>query len=163
MNPKIILFLDLDGVLTSIPWMITRHQLRRYGLLNYPGIECSHIVDPGCLAHLNFLLRATGAQIVISSTWRTYLSLEELRRTLETQGMVPGRIIGKTPRIHVSRSRGLEVKQWISENSFEGRFVVIDDDDDITEHGLGSHFVKTHIMLGLQYKEIQQSLKILGV
>ena len=60
-----IIFLDIDGVLCTA---------KSVGLLktNIDG-RLAKQFDPDCVVRLNHITDATGAQIVISSSWRLYL------------------------------------------------------------------------------------------
>ena len=70
------------------------------------------------------IVRETGAQIVVSSTWRLLEPLSELREKLVEAG-VKGEIIGVTPMII---NRGDEILKWIQDNNYIGDYLVIDDD-----------------------------------
>jgi Swiss Army Knife RNA repair-like protein len=103
-----IIFLDIDGVLnrtrffnSTKPWT----------------------VDTALLDNLKQLISQTNAQVVLASTWRH-----------EAGGITVARRLGVPfedilPDLR-PKSRGDEVRQWLSTHSNEGRFIVIDDDDD---------------------------------
>ena len=77
-----ILFLDIDGVLNSLD---SSHKL---GTL--------HKFAPKSIKALNDVLKATGAVIVISSSWRFSHSYQEMEDLLQEQG-VKCRVVGQTP------------------------------------------------------------------
>lgn len=108
-----IIFLDFDGVL------VLEADFRK--------------AQRRCVEQLNRITNATGAKIVVSSTWR--LLHGDCKDLLKLWG-VTGEVIGHTPTeptskggiIEVHRSRGGEIQHWILENGFAGDFVVIDDE-----------------------------------
>jgi hypothetical protein len=106
-----IIFLDIDGVLVHLTHNPSGRKLRKD-------------FDPACVAVLNRLVKETGAKIVISSTWRHFDPLDELRGKFTEAGF-EGEIIGVTPMII---NRGDEILKWIRDNNYTGRFIVIDDD-----------------------------------
>lgn len=123
-----VLFLDFDGVLNS----------EQHYLTNSPQEE----LDKRAVAHLAKIIEATDCEIVISSTWRKFYSLEELRDILMDYGLPEQygpKIIDKTPDLdkrisgsilHTSAKRGDEVRLWLEENNFDGNYVAVDDDED---------------------------------
>jgi HAD domain in Swiss Army Knife RNA repair proteins len=104
-----IIFLDIDGVLNN-----THTENPR----KFP-----YIVDPELVERLKALLTATGAQIVLSSTWR-YDPVGLL--AAEHHG-IP--FIDATPDLP-EKARRDEIRQWISDHGGVERFLVIDDEDD---------------------------------
>jgi hypothetical protein len=104
-----IIFLDIDGVLNCKDTPNPR---------NFP-----YIVDPDLLANLNELLRRTGAEIVLSSSWRT-----------DPVGLLAAKYHGipftdvcpDMPEV----SRCDEMLKWLSAHQEVPRYVVIDDESD---------------------------------
>ena len=78
-----IAFLDFDGVLNSLAFL-----RRDPGPLDR--------LDPTALVLLNVLVQRSGADVVISSSWRLQRSLDELRRLLKQLGFI-GNVGGCTP------------------------------------------------------------------
>jgi hypothetical protein len=104
-----IIFLDIDGVLNCKSTPNPR---------NFP-----YIVDPQLLANLKELLRRTGANVVLSSTWRT-----------DPVGLFAAKHYG-IPFIDVcpdmpEASRCEEMLRWLSAHQDVHRYVVIDDESD---------------------------------
>src|SRR5579884_1900095 len=103
-----IIFLDIDGV------------LNRTGRINQAQ---RHSVDADLLARFKQLVRDTGAQVVLASTWRH-----------EPAGLQRARALGipfddVLPDLR-PRSRADEVEQWLRNHPGQGRCAAIDDDDD---------------------------------
>jgi len=126
-----IIFLDIDGVLNVIS----------QGYDRFGSVFHEHLVD-----NLRLIIDHTGADIVISSTWRVD-GLDKMREMWKYRNL-PGNIIGITP---VSRwmedgeidghDRGYEIQYWIDKFSVK-TYVIIDDDSDMLESQL-INFVKT--------------------
>ena len=164
---KKIVFLDIDGVMASIPFLCT---MKGY-------------IDPEKCKLLN-TLGDIGAEIVISSSWgfdegRTEKTLRECGLTLP--------IIGYTDHFYQEwLCRGNEIEKWINENLGGGgtkfgcdrdygepyyrkkykdtdidyEFVIF---DDVTDFLLGQkdHFIQTNEQTGLTEKDINKAIEIL--
>lgn len=140
-----IVFLDIDGVLIhhgSIP----KHTPRK--------------ADPECVARLNKITDATGAKIVISSTWRT---MDDIEKTLDRWG-ITAEIWGKTPsgydpgRISLGVTRGNEINTWLVESKFKiDSFVILDDDNDMEP--LSGHLVQTSFKSGLTDEHVELAIR----
>jgi histidinol phosphatase-like enzyme len=128
-----ILFLDFDGVLNSEKYFeewILLNPDRRGSLINQ--------LDPKKVDLLNRIINATGANVVISSTWRILHSMEELKDILISFGFkYPQNIIDETPQTF-SGYRGREINLWLtySNESDESvdQFVIVDDNSDMEPH-----------------------------
>ena len=71
----------------------------------------------------------TGAVIVISSTWKQFYTLGNLRDMLASQG-VARPIQDMTPTLDVTsgESRGREIKDRLADRPFVSQYVILDDD-----------------------------------
>ena len=127
-----VIFLDIDGVLNCNDTYTIKHDVE------YPY---NHF-DPKLVVNLNKITESTGANIVISSSWRINRTFRELREILVKAG-VTGKIIGQTERLHFSNwshsvPRGCEILHWMETNkeklgdlvSFRD-YVILDDDSDM--------------------------------
>ena len=118
-----IIFLDIDGVL------VTRNSVK-YQIYNYPE-EKEIIFSKKAVKNLNKLIRRTKAKIVISSTWRLFHTLEELKAIFQKQG-IKGEIISTTSIDKASTEedipRGKKISDWLDENPEVDQYVIIDDD-----------------------------------
>jgi len=118
-----VIFLDIDGVL------VTRNSIK-YQHLNYPDIT-EIIFGKKALNNLNKLIRLTEAKIVISSTWRLFHSLEELKDIFNKQG-IKGDIISTTSvdraTIEEDIPRGKKIADWLEGKKDIEQYVIIDDD-----------------------------------
>lgn len=120
---KKVIFLDIDGVLN-----VYCESYDKYGCTFH-----THLED-----NLHDLIEATGAEIVISSTWR-YSGLRVMQDMWRDRGLA-GNIIDITP-ILDDGTRGDEIDCWLRENQVDN-YVIIDDDDDMLPEQM-DHFVKT--------------------
>jgi hypothetical protein len=141
--PKVI-FLDIDGVMNNIG---TRAEPERPGM-----VAC---LDPDNVAVLNQIVRATGAVVVLSSSWRLSLPLAELRASFAAAGC-EAQVVGITPDVDSPR-RGREIRAWLdAQPEPPTRYVAIDDQFDMPE--LPGHLVKTCRVHGLTTRELPQVL-----
>lgn len=108
-----VIFLDIDGVLNSEEYALS------LGMVGMLGI------DPDKVRILDRILEATGAKLVISSSWRGSSDLlADIRRDV-------GEYIDITPRL--SGIRGSEVKAWLDANPVD-RYAILDDDSDFYKY-----------------------------
>lgn len=170
MNQPII-FLDVDGVLNSHDWWYRRKE---------QGEEQRELVglydlDPLACQRLQRVCEDTGAALVISSTWRLYHDLDDLRDLFRQRGLT-AEVIGRTPDLrHHERAfeepwnqfgRGLEVQWWLQnylpsdEAMCNARFVCLDDDGDFGD--LRGKLVQTRMATGFTDLEIPYILKHLS-
>ena len=129
-----IIFLDIDGVL------INRASLMQKKSFDNP--------DPRCVERFNRIIQQTGAQIVLSSTWRIGRTVVECRELMTKFG-VKAKLIDRTP-INPSVIRGQEIQSWITEYEKHrdiDEFIILDDDSDMGN--LLSHLVKCKFEFGL--------------
>lgn len=138
-----LIFLDIDGPLNVIP----------QGHDEYGGIFHQHFVD-----NLAKIIDATGAKIVLSSSWRKS-SLKIMQEMWVKRGL-PGEIIDVTPTLRLRKGgsiifwndklnqkktpsisgysipRGCEIDYWIRNEAAETieSYVIIDDDTDMLMH-----------------------------
>lgn len=130
-----VLFLDFDGVI------VTAHDRFTAG-------------DQFAVFNLNRITDASGAKIVVSSTWRMGESVESLAAFLKKWG-VTGEVIGLTPDHTVSTTRGLyvaterghEIQAWLDHHPEVSEFIILDDDSDMAH--LRHRWVKCHAHHGL--------------
>lgn len=128
-----ILFLDVDGVLNCRPDYAVR----------YPGMKSVLLVNQLLVERLQQVLKDTGAQVVLSSTWRKTRGGREF---LEECGI---------PILDVTDcngpKRGDEIQRWINLHapmSLDFTYAIVDDDSDMLDHQL-PRFVLTEFATGL--------------
>ncbi|AGN30208.1 hypothetical protein VPFG_00208 [Vibrio phage nt-1] len=128
-----IIFLDIDGVLNNSLEADKHTEV----LLND---EYYGFYSPRCVELLNKLVKETDAKIVLSSTWRHGVTIEEINQLFTNMG-VEAECIGKTDdldRQYKWAFRGNEILKWIHDNEervgkrYEfSSYVILDDDTDM--------------------------------
>lgn len=162
-----IIFLDIDGVLNS----------RTYGdsefyLISTAGMSDAEIMliahhthlDPLAIKTLNDLVKRSGAEVVLSSTWRGKYTPEEMTAMLKDRGgdfdikASTPKLFGKiSPRI----PRGKEIAAYLSKLEVQPEsFVILDDHDDMLH--LKPFLVQTTMEHGLTVEDVEKALKILN-
>lgn len=161
-NDMKILFLDIDGVLWGYDWV---EEAKATGALERGKPFLTHMpqfpLSPKCIAILNLILDATECFVVVSSSWRCFMSEEELYNRLGTQGVVihPERFLGFTPDLtrqnktglYTAPQRGDEIARWLADNEPDANYVIIDDDSDM--RGVEDAFVKIDNRKGLTARD----------
>ncbi len=148
-----IIFLDVDGVLAGYDWFASPQYNEKLTLgwsPNEPRYYAETHVDPKCLGALKRILRETGAEIVLSSTWRNYGPTKDAL-PIALGREFRGRLISWTPNFNDDRDE--EIAQWLVQNEFEGKFVIIDDYGPAQFGGLGEHLHQTNMGTGLTEKD----------
>jgi hypothetical protein len=119
-----------------------------------------HHFQKSCVRELNRLIRLSGAQVVVSSTWRKHKDWMGTQQHIADEG-VRCDIVGRTPSLG-DRIRGHEIQAWIDEWPYRGHlesFVILDDDSDM-DH-LMSQLVLTSMEGGLRRHHVDKALWIL--
>ena len=179
-----IIFLDIDGVLNTAlggPYTTPLDNA-------HPDRKWLAMIDPEKVAHLNAIVHASRAKVVISSSWRLHFMVEDMQRYLNAQGF-EGEVIDRTGTFFGERPhepnwpsaltlgaygfqgeqgmsdyvwpvRPHEVHAWLRDHQQEVEgFVIL---DDIAEwHWLAPHHVGTDMHVGLLEEHVQPALRIL--
>jgi hypothetical protein len=111
-----LIFLDIDGVLVTSNSLIPSNQ--------YFG----HTFDKTCVQNLVEILNATGAKVVISSSWREGRTLAQLQSIFKSNG-IEDCVIGLTPSFDNGTIRGTEIKAYLDGCNGIDCFVIIDDEE----------------------------------
>jgi histidinol phosphatase-like enzyme len=151
-----IIFLDIDGVLVN-----------RWSLQHHSGGRA--IAHPDCVAALNRITDQTGAEFVITSTWRA-AGLKQMESIFKKWG-VTGKILDKTPdlswrvgAVYAAKERGDEIQEWLDCSSIYPpvtSFVILDDDSDMKH--LKDRLVRTSFPEGLTMQHAEQAIEMLQV
>lgn len=171
-----VIFLDIDGVLNSERYALKLEAKHRR--LGHPEdsracgcFSTREQVDPDAIARLNRLVAATGAKIVVSSTWRKLFDPPDLRRILEEHGLV-AEIVGETPDGHHEPGllalygyperllRGYEIDHWLRQHPEVDRFVILDDGSDMAMHE--DRLVQTDCQSGLCDEHVHLAMHVLA-
>lgn len=159
-----VIFLDFDGVLNHQCWW-WRNPLSE---TDNKAVREDQDIDPECVARLNALIAATGAKVVVSSTWRLCRTSEMLQVILNRNGFT-GDVIDKTPCAWdmsegglLGKERGYEIRVWLDHHPEVTDFVVLDDDCDMpTVHH--RHVKTSPFYGGFNDKCLAKALGLMGV
>lgn len=142
-----IIFLDIDGV------------LNRHG----DGKD----FEPECVANLNRVLTATGAKLVISSTWRGLIENEHMDRwgfcvLLRSHGLKMAEVVGHTRPSEGGEKRVWQIRDWVFDHKHEfgtTRYCILDDDPNAFGSWPG---VLVDGRVGLTAKDADAAIEILA-
>ena len=148
-----VIFLDFDGVLNCERYV---KQSEQFGV----------IIDPEKLKLVKKIVDATGAKIVLSTSWREHwdkasegcdkigLQINEIFASADIE------IFDKIPEINLRRA--FQIDCWLSEHPDVTDFVVIDDEF-IGADFMNDRFVKTSNYIdGLEEKDVIKAIEILN-
>ena len=162
-----VLFLDIDGVLNTKYWYT---QVNR----NTPKDKYGYAFDPNAVANLKRIVEESGADIVISSSWKC-MGLSQMEDMWRDRNL-PGRIIGITPNsvsdemllnadidsIELFHIRGEEIKEWLMKHAKRvSSYAIIDDMDNMLPEQQ-SHFVQTNPEVGITEGDADTIITILN-
>ena len=163
-----IIFLDIDGVLNSLEYF---DQLKNAD--QSKKIEKYQELDVEKVRLLAEITANTGAEIVLSSTWRDIGRKEGKRDHPMYQYLVDTlaefglKIIDHTPYLDYDRPR--EIKEWLNRQEDKDiHFVSLDDDfspEAYKKDGIGDHLVRTSLYGvngGLQKVHVEKAIDILN-
>lgn len=158
-----VLFLDFDGVLNTC-WWERKIPIDKYG----------YAFDPNAVANLAKIIVETGADIVVSSTWK-FMGLSEMQEMWEERSL-PGKIIDITPNtvsdevllyadlehMELTPIRGMEIKEWLdSKGKKVSRYAILDDMDSML-HEQKDHLVLTNPTVGITESDAFKAISILN-
>lgn len=155
MNKQKIIFLDFDGVMDT---------LRYFNILESKGLpicdKYGSIFDPECVENLRHIIDVTNASIVVSSSWKYFMPLQELKE-MWNKRQLPGNIIGMTP-FDPRNHRGYEIEAWLDMQAQEPDYVIIDDMEanEFNENHI-SHLAIAHPQNGLDKPTADKAIRIL--
>ena len=145
-----VVFLDHDGVVClDRQWGSRFEKQKMYTRENRPALKKIPVLDrfddfdQNCVESLNRIIDITDCEIVVSSDWRSWSTVEEMQEYYLSQGVKKGPI-GFTPFIYTNEVSGVrearhhdkvlecirsaEIKKWLADNPVSS-WVAIDDMD----------------------------------
>jgi hypothetical protein len=147
-----IIFLDIDGVLrthaSDLEWS------RRLGE-PIPFSVFDRKFDTVIASRINEVAGYARAKIVVTSTWRTKHSLEQLKRIFRESG-ISAEVAGTTG---IGTSRGEEIEQWILDNGVSSYVVIDDQVRDILDHITEERVIKVDPAIG--FEDVDKAIDIL--
>lgn len=142
-----VIFLDVDGVLS------------KFGKNGNSGNNLSKPL----MRNLSFLVKSSGARVVLSSTWRMFPeSRRKLERALRFKGL---KIHFSTPVLNGGdiKSRHDEITQWLGEHKEVTDYVILDDIPDYFMQPLAAHVIACDPEEGLTEEKTLEALIVLNV
>lgn len=141
-----VIFLDNDGVVCLFSEWGGRAKKKVKYLKEFPGskdlpayVKMDNFNDKA-VKILNSILEQTGAEIVVSSDWKLYCTLDELKEMFTKYGVIK-EPIDTTPNIpleydkqyytkgELAEYRVMEIKNWLKEHTEVTQWVAVDDLD----------------------------------
>ncbi len=148
-----IIYLDIDGVLNSDDF--AKFCLEEEGFDPF-DVDA---LDPRAIKNLKYIVEETGAQIVLSSSWRWEdVAKTAVRTQLKDFGLIF--IDTTTMKINRCKSRTMEIETHLEEHPEIKRYVILDDTD--IEPPLERYQIKTIFKTGLTRKDAEKAIKILN-
>lgn len=156
---KRFIFLDFDGVMDTTHhtnWLYHEGlpENDRYGV----------IFDPDCVRNLGTIIERTDAEIVISSSWKDFMTFEQILQMWKDRNL-PGFVLDVTPTC--SNHRGDEIASWLGlfhkiSGSDSCEYVIIDDlgEMDFNADQLG-RLVTVDSFYGLEENAMDMAISIL--
>lgn len=173
------IFLDIDGVLNVEVYLTAFWDICKR--INLARSEASalrmdamrddygNLFCPLACRRLAWIIAATNAKIVISSTWRMN-GLSEMQAMWKHRELA-GEVIDVTP-IHINRGRDLsfserlerghEIKEWLSEHPEVESYVIFDDHNDMLPEQM-ANFIQTDEVYGITLKDAEKAIQILNL
>ena len=144
-----VIFLDFDGVLNSRRFRATQ----------------SGMIDENHMAFLHRIVEATGARVVLSTSWRIYWDIlpekcsESGREIDQIFGNYGIEIIGK---ISDGPDRAKEIRHWLDDHPGVERYVILDDSP-FGWGELAQHLVRTGGLVdGLDNRTAEMAIAVLN-
>lgn len=172
-----LVFLDFDGVLNNSEFAAYQYK-NDESAQDSMGLD---LFDPKAIEYMNRIIDATGAKIVVTSSWR-YLGLAKLQKLWKERGL-HGEIIGMTS-LHVvdelilekgtewleretnGSPRSEEIAHWLktydinATYGINANYVILDDLPMPKE--LQVHAIQVNPQFGLTDQHVKQAIKILN-
>ena len=118
--------------------------------------------DPDAVSTLRKIQEAYNFKIVISSTWRYHLTIDDFNKVFNTyyDWDTTGIIVGKTDT--ESGIRGVQIKRWLDNHGkFPYSYLIIDDSSDMLETQM-PYLLHLNVEHGLRERDLVEVEEILG-
>ena len=142
----------LEGVLNSDEF--AKYCLETEG---YDPFDCDDL-DPRALRNLKYIVEKTGAEIILSSSWRwDENALNAIKRQFKEYNL----ILADTTILNSmsTLSRTEEIQLYLKEHPFITKYVILDDDE--IKEPLKQNWVRCLFKNGLTRKLAEQAIEIL--
>ena len=169
MSNRKVIFLDIDGVLNTERHYeyCCKNRITSDERFGYP-------FDPEVIGNLKKIIDETGAEIVISSSWK-FWGLSTMIDLWKGRNL-PGKVIGITPQamsdemlmnadlteMEMLPLKGSEIKGWLSEHRRSvAQYAILDDVNDMRPEQQ-SHFVQINPVVGITEQDAEEVIAILN-
>ena len=142
-----VLFLDIDGVLNS------HRSAYAFGGFPYDVDKHRSRFDDVAIALVRNICAAAGAQIVLSSSWRTDKDWKRIGTSLSLP------IFDRTPSL--AGPRGEEIAAWLADHQEVECYAILDDDGDMLDEQQ-PFFVQTTHQDGVTFALAERLAVLLG-
>jgi hypothetical protein len=147
--------------------------MTRFVLLDFDGVICwagsyrkdpanprredgAHLLDPACVARVQRICDATGAAIVLSTSWRV-MGFERVTALLRVRGLTAP-VVDMTPdEPESNRMRDEEIAEWMTRRGVRPDQVVILDDDPIAPP-LAWRWVESNFGEGITDAHVEEAI-----
>ena len=150
-----VIFLDFDGVMDTAYY---GHILGKEG--RSANDEFGAVFDPNCVKCLKKIVDKTGAEVVVTSSWKSLMSFGEMLDMWEKRGL-PGELIDMTSTTSTCSNRGDEIDAWLKECKEDCQYVIL---DDIDESNFNEHQLQKLIVVnpyhGLDKEAAERAIKM---
>ena len=156
-----VIFLDFDGVLNSEGSFLYEHRRRTQWKLQGIKGDVSETLCNVCTSNFQFILDTyPEVKIVISSTWRVFFSIVQLKEILASYHVDSSRVIDVTPNDTTwGGNRGVEIATWLKEHPEVKHYIVIDDNDwGIDAVHPKSQIVRTDWNTGMTWNHVLEAI-----
>ncbi len=127
------------------------------------------MIDPAAVVHLNAVIAATGAKVVLSSSWRIPWPWPAVWNALDARGF-DGLVIDATPNGAIvpreledadpdTYTRGIEIQAWLDAHPAVESFAIVDDSADMAH--LLPRLVRTTWARGLEAEHVAPLVALL--
>uniref|UniRef100_A0A7S3QKT7 Trehalose 6-phosphate phosphatase n=1 Tax=Dunaliella tertiolecta TaxID=3047 RepID=A0A7S3QKT7_DUNTE len=149
---KKLLFCDVDGVLHPLPPLAQ--------------MASATLFSPPCMAQLKRVIKETGAQIILSSSWRCFEGTRnQLAVALGQHGL---HVADCTPIPDLGDGRAGQILRYLQQHGDEVEsWAVVDDEEVVQGEGLmmqvlAQNFVRTNGATGISVSDADQLIEILN-
>ena len=150
-----VIALDFDGVINTED---TYRRAERGALVFAASEEHSaRLIDRDLVARVQRICDATGAVIVLSTSWRV-CGLDVVRPILRDAGLTAP-VIGKIGREDRGRGRDAAIREWVGYHVDVVRWLALDDQP----LNLGAHAIRTSDATGITDDDVVNAIRALSV
>lgn len=161
MNETII-FLDIDGVLaTNKQYNLNAGNFMRKNEWA-SKLNVKYPFDKGCVDIFNEILTTTGAEIVLSSDWKYYYTLDQLDIIFKENGVIKSPFDVTTNNMvsmsYLEKNRAYQIKTYITNNNIV-KYAIIDDLNLLNFYdSVENNFIRTYNSEGLKQLGIKDKI-----